>query len=243
MAYQRKSRSKPSDNSGQRYVIPRRRTESGHTEYYADEETESLLRKYYPIEPNRVLIKWFHVSVGVIERLATALGIKKDMKVIGHKNAMAGKRTCTRNGYYDSIKGKKPSQATLDGLKRLREAGHNPIRKIREEDPRRFKRLVKKQSRIRKELIQTERRRYALGMIPQSNLPTYLYSNTSYSPYQTHARSFAKSHGYVLGSIDPDEGERTTIFYTDETDRRPQFESFAAEKGGFDFQPIHRKLS
>ena len=234
-------RRKPTDNKRQRYVVPM--TDNGHgvMKQYLTPELEEELKKIYPVEMNYVIMEWFGLSMATLHRFARKLGLKKDMKVIAKKVAKLGKMTCEKNGYYDSIRGKCPSEATLEGARRKRAEGFNPMEVFKAKNPRGYKKHLRHLSDARKSIIEKEKKRYKIGLSPLTNIPTYVYSDTAYTDYQTHARLLAKKFGYVLGDIDPEQGERTTIFYEEGTKRHPKFEASAAKRGGFDFQPIHKK--
>lgn len=215
----------------QKYTVPKRRSKAGPMEFYLPDEMVEQFKKDLTNEMNRTVMEWYGISFSTLQRFKRELGVVKDMAKVRHKQAMLTKRICEKNGYYDSLRGNSPSEATIEGIKRKwREDGKHPLQRIKEKNPVRYKRIMKKRSQHRKELFATERRRYELTLMPLTNIPTHLYS-CHYTKSQTCKRNSAKKRGYILGSIDPDLGERMMLYYTDKTQRAEIFERNCVKEG------------
>lgn len=229
---------KPTDERKVRYQVPKRRNEkAGVMEYYLTPELEQKMRELFPVTMNPVLMQWFGISHSTLHRFARELGLVKDRAVILKKHASQVKAICRKNGWYDSLKGKQPSEQCKEATRKLRAEGFHPLRRLKEINPRKFKALQRRKGKNRKELIAKERRRYQLTLMPLTDLPAHLYSGDHYTRYETHVRSYAKKNGYILGSIDPDAGERMMLYYTDDTTRLPKFEKSAMLRG-FEFRRL-----
>lgn len=225
---------KPTDGKGQRYhltpVGPLGRLEMSP-------EVEEAFRRLFPIRLNVDLMRMFGMSHSTLHRYARQFGLKKNRATILRLHAAQIKKICTNNGYYESIKGKAPSQAAIEGTRRLRATGWNPITALKRKNRRKYKKLMEQKREDRKALIARERRRYRLGMEPLSNLMTKQYADTQYTKQQICCRHYAKKHGYIVGDPAPESGERTAIYYTEQTTRRPRFEQ-NAERYGMMVHPI-----
>lgn len=64
----------------------------------------------------------------------------------------------------------KPSQAAIDATRKLRAEGFNPLKALKERNPRKYKELMKRRSEARKELIKKERRRLLFGLEQKTSL-------------------------------------------------------------------------
>lgn len=228
---------KPTDLTKVRYPVPMRRGKHNAMVYYLTPELEEKLRELYPKTMNAQLMQWFGLSHSTLHRFAITLGLEKDMAVIHHKHGQQVKAICRRNGYYDRLKGKRPSEATIEGTRRKRSEGFVPLHRLKELSPRRYKAYCRKLSRKRKELIEQERRRYNISLLPLTDLPVRLYAGCKYSRYESMARHNARRMGYVVGDSDPELGERMIIYYTPQTERHEAFEQSASNRG-FEFRPI-----
>lgn len=110
-------------------------------------------------------------------------------------------------------------------------SGFHPLKRLKEISPTKYRNCLKRRGERRKLLLRKERRRYEIGLMPLSELPVKLYSGVCYSKREITIRNQAKLRGYVLGSVNPELGERHILFYTEQTDRRPKFEANATRDG------------
>lgn len=139
--------------------------DKGKAKFFLDGETKEQFIKLYPKYPNSRIMKLFGISVSTVDRFRRELSLHKDMKAIRKEQGKALKKTCTKNGYYDSLKGKRPSEACIEATKRLRAAGFTPITRLKETNPRKYRAAMAKKSAARKELMRLEalREQYGLG--------------------------------------------------------------------------------
>lgn len=154
-----------------RYVVSMRlNPKCGKMEYYLEGEVLAAFVKLYPRHSNIRLMRWFGLSFSTLQRLRRKHGLEKDMRKIRKEHAADIKKTCERNGYYASLRGKAPSEACFEACRRLWAEGFNPIKRLREKDPRKYDRLMRKNSERRKELIRKERLREEYGLERKTRL-------------------------------------------------------------------------
>ena len=205
----------------QKYVVPMRRGKMGVMEYYLTEELEKEFIRLYPITMNPDLMGMFGLSFSTLQRFKKQFGLKKDMKVIKHKQAMMIKALCEKNGYYDSLRGKTPSPQCRAAANALRASGFHPMISLKENNPRRYKAIKRRWSRNRTEQIAKERKRadWGLGQRTHLHLPQFKFTRR-----QLCHRYNALRRGYILGDMRERFGERYTIYYNDDTERSKLFE-------------------
>lgn len=207
-----------------KYTVPMRVGENGIKRYFLEGETKEIFVQLYPKHSARRLMAWFGVSYRVLHRFARELALQKDMVAIRKEQARDTKRTCERNGYYASIRGKRPSEACMEGARMKRAEGYHPLLQIKETNPRKYKKLMKKRSEKRKELVHKERLRLIYGL-PQKtklNLPLYSLTQTAYS----HKYQMIKSCNYYAV-----EGDSRNVYYDSQTKRSARREATAIRHG------------
>lgn len=206
-------------------------------------EQEEWMRLWYPMTENRRLIKASGLSHSTFHRFAKQLGLKKSeegFKAIKKRQAAHIKRKCTRNGYYESMRGREQPEALREATKRMWQEIRDgkrphPLRRLKEKSPRKYGRLMKKRSEQRKELIRNERMRAKWGLPRKTNLT--IAPVQPYTRSQANRRYYAKkTYGYIL-AMDHTEGSghRFVIYYDDDTARSEQFER-NGRKAGFRFE-------
>lgn len=185
-------------------------------------EQEELFRKLFPKTLNLKLMQLFGLSHATLHRMVRELGLTKNEKIIRHKQAMLAKRTCERNGYYDSIRGKKPSEACLEAFRRKRAAGFNPLLALKEKNPRKYKAAMKRRSEARKELFRKEelRQRYGLPRKTKLRMKTVTHKMSSQKHLMIKRRDY-----YAI------DGRPDWIGYDDQTRRSRQMEDTAKRHG------------
>ena len=209
-----------------KWQVPMRpNAKSGMMEYYIEGELKERFCKLFPKNSNRRMMTWFGISFSTLQRFKREFGIEKDMKSIRKQHAKDIKRICERNGYYASIRGKAPSDACLEAARRLRAAGFHPIKQLKANNPRKYKRLMQKKSVQRKELWRKERMRMVYGLERRTKLRLPLNS-------LTHAASACK---YMMIRecnyfADPD-GDSHIICYDSQTRRSEKREATAIRHG------------
>ena len=197
----------------------------GKDQYYLEGELKERFCKLFPKNSNRRLMKWFGISFSTLQRFRRELGLQKDMRAIRKQLAKDIKNTCEKNGYYDSLRGHAPSEACMEATRRLRASGFHPMKQLKANNPRKYKRLMRKKSEQRKELWRKERMRMVYGLERRTKLRLPLNS-------LTHAASACK---YMMIRecnyfADPD-GDSHIICYDSETRRSARREATAAKHG------------
>lgn len=194
-------------------------------EYYLEGELKERFCQLFPKNSNRRMMTWFGISFATLQRFKRELGLEKDMRSIRKQQAKDIKKTCERNGYYDSIRGKAPSEACIEATHRLRASGFHPMKQLKANNPRKYKRLMQKKSEQRKELWRKERLRqdYGLERKTSLNIPTNPLSHKASA--QKHA--MIKSCNYFA---DPD-GDPRIICYDSQTRRSARREATAEKYG------------
>lgn len=209
-----------------KWQVPMRpNAKSGMKEYYLEGELKERFCKLFPKNSNRRMMAWFGLSFSTLQRFKREFGLEKDMKAVRKQQAKDIKKICERNGYYASIRGKAPSEACLEATRQLRAAGFHPMKQLKANNPRKYKRLMRKKSEQRKELWRKERMRMVYGLERRTKLRLPLNS-------LTHAASACK---YVMIRecnyfADPD-GDSHIICYDSETKRSARREATAARHG------------
>ena len=107
------------------------------------DEQRAWLIRWFPEEENPRLLKLSGMSHSTLHRYARELHLTKSaagMKRIKKQHTRKLKRTCERNGYYDSLRGKPVSEATRQGTKRMwqevREGKRDhPFKILKEQNP------------------------------------------------------------------------------------------------------------
>ena len=206
---------------------------NGALTYYMTPELESRFRKLYPVTMNRDMMQLFGISFSTMERFKRELGLQKNMRTIRHKHAQVVKRICEDNGYYDSLRGKQPSEACIEACRRKRASGFHPLTALKQKNPRKYRRVVQQLSEARKELVRKEKIRveWGLGQDTKIHIP--------YDPYGRKRSIFkntCKAVGYIPGNAN-EPAERWKIFYTPDT-KRGRIRERNGEKLGFKFEPL-----
>ena len=215
-----------------RYQVPSRLVRGLKT-YYLTPELEARFRRLYPVTMNRDMMRLFGISHSTMQRFKRDLGLHKNMRTIRHKHAQVVKRICEENGYYDSLRGKKPSEACIEASRRKRASGFHPLTELKKKNPRKYRRVLQQWSEARKELVRKEKIRveWELGQDTKIHIP--------YDPdgrKRSIFKNTCKAVGYIPGNAH-DPAERWKIFYTPDT-KRGRIRERNGEKLGFKFEPL-----
>ena len=197
----------------------------GKDQYYLEGELKERFCKLFPKNSNRRLMKWFGISFSTLQRFRRELGLQKDMRAIRKQLAKDIKKTCEKNGYYDSLRGHAPSEACMEATRQLRAAGFHPIKQLKANNPRKYKRLMQKKSEQRKELWRKERLRAFYGLDRQTNLHIPSSPLSHRAAAQKHA--MIKACNYFADPL----GDPHIICYDSETQRSARREATAAKHG------------
>lgn len=209
-----------------KWQVPMRPNEkSGVKEYYLEGELKERFCKLFPKNTNRRMMIWFGISFSTLQRFKREFGLEKDMQAVRKQQAKDTKRICEKNGYYASLRGKAPSEACLEATRQLRASGFHPMKQLKANNPRKYKRLMRKRSEQRKELYRKEQLRAFYGLERQTNLriPAAPLSHSASS----HKHAMIKSCNYFADPL----GDPHIICYDSETQRSAQREATAAKYG------------
>ena len=195
-----------------------------------DEQREWFCR-WFPEEENSRLMKASGMTHSTLHRFARELGLTKSpkgIKRIRKRQAAHIKRLCERNGYYDSMRGRQPSEACLKATAQMwqdiREGKReHPARIMKRENPRKYRKWMENRSKERKETIRKEMRRVLYGMERKTRLKCIVMCK--YTRRQVSHRHNALKRGYIIMEDCSEQGgERYNIYYDNETQRSPIFE-------------------
>ncbi len=197
----------------------------GKDQYYLEGELKERFCQLFPKNSNRRMMTWFGISFSTLQRFRRELGLQKDMRAIRKQLAKDIKKTCDKNGYYDSLRGHAPSEACQEAARKMWAEGFHPMKQLKATNPRKYKRLIRKKSEQRKELWRKERMRIVYGLERRTKLRLPLNS-------LTHAASACK---YMMIRkcnyfADPD-GDSHIICYDSETHRSARREATAEKHG------------
>lgn len=209
-----------------KWQVPMRpNAKSGKKEYYLEGELKERFCKLFPKNSNRRLMKWFGISFSTLQRFRRELGLQKDMRAIRKQQAKDIKKICEENGYYASLRGHALSEACREAARNMWADGFHPLKQLKANNPRKYKRLMRKRSEQRKELWRKEWLRAFYGLERKTNLriPSSPLSHSASS----HKHAMIKACNYFA---DPD-GDSHIICYDSETQRSAQREATAAKHG------------
>lgn len=207
--------------------------------YCLSDEQLEWLRRWYPVLENGRLMEMSGLKHATLHRFAKENGLQKSeagMRGIIRRQARKAKAINEASGYYASLRGKRPSDATLAGAARMWErirAGEilSPLESFRKKHPRLYKKRMEEASERRKQLVAKERRRLMLGLPQLTDLK--IIRLQKYTRRQVMHRFYALKMGYiVMADCSEQSGERWNIYYDDETKRGERFER-NLKKDGF----------
>ena len=209
-----------------KWQVPMRpNAKSGMKEYYLEGELKERFCQLFPKNSNRRMMAWFGLSFSTLQRFKREFGLEKDMQAVRKQQAKDIKKICERNGYYASIRGKAPSEACLEATRQLRAAGFHPMKQLKANNPRKYKRLMRKKSEQRKELYRKEQLRAFYGLERKTNLriPASPLSHSA----SAHTHAMIKACNYFADPL----GDPHIICYDSETQRSARREATAAKHG------------
>jgi hypothetical protein len=202
------------------------------------DEQRAWLCKWFPEEENSRLMKASGMSHSTLHRFAREFGLTKSpkgWKRIKKRQAAQIKRVCEKNGYYDSLRGKQPSEAcrkaTAQMWQEIRDGKReHPARIMKRTNPRKYRKWMQRKSEERKETIRKETRRVLYGLQRQTRLKCIVMCK--YTKRQTSHRYNALKRGYIIMEDCSEQGgERYNIYYDNETERAPIFEKNLLKDG------------
>lgn len=206
--------------------------------YVLSAEQREWLCRWFPEVDNPRLMKMSGMAHSTLHRFARELGLsksKKGLHRIMKAQARQVKRMLERNGYYDSLRGRAPSEATREGSRRMWQEIHDgkrehPAAKLKRTNPRKYRLWMKRKSEERKESIRKEALRMKWGLPRQTNLKIVVMC--PYTSSQSSHRHNAQRRGYILADdCSEGSGHRYVIYYDNETRRSPRFEQNLIKDG------------
>lgn len=197
---------------------------TGPMEYYLEGELREKFRRLFPIHSNRRMCTWFGLSFATLQRFKREMGLEKDMRAVRREQARDTKRICEKSGYYASLRGKAPSEACLEAARRKRAEGFNPITRLRETNPREYRKLMRRKAEARRELWRKETLRELYGLERKTRLRVRLSRLGANASSQKHL--MIKRRNYF-----PDPDDPFAVCYDSLTERSPRMEATAARHG------------
>ena len=207
-----------------KWQVPKRRNKNGQPAYVLEGELRELFIKNFPIHSNRRIMQWFGLSHSTTQRFARGLGLKKDMTRIRKELVRDIKRTCEKNGYYDSLRGKSLPENALIGLRKLYEGGFSAISRLKEKSPRKYKKYREKMSESHKDMWRKERLRAKYGLERKTKL------NIPFHP-MTHKQSSCKHYMIKKYNYFADPDDPHNVCYDSQTRRSERSERTAIRHG------------
>lgn len=198
--------------------------------FYLTPELERHFCRLFPTTINREMMRLFGISFSTMQRFKRQLGLSKKMKTIRRKQAAIAKQICEENGYYDSIRGKQPSEACKEATREMWRNGFHPMKALKRKNRIKYERVCKQRGEARKELIRKERIRVNWGMERETKL--YIPYDPI-GPKRISFRNNCKKAGYIPGRA-RDDRDKWNIYYNSKTNRTPIREA-NGKKLGFNF--------
>lgn len=208
-----------------KYQVPMRQHPTRSVmEYYLEGELKERFCKLFPKHTNRRLMQWFGISFSTVQRFKREFGLEKDMKAINKEHAKDVKKICQKNGYYDSLRGRAPSEACMEATRKMRAEGFHPMKQLKESNPRKYRKTLERRSEQRKKLYRREYLRMMYGLERKTKL------NIKVNPLSRKAIA----HKYVMIHscnyfADPDNSD--WVCYDSETNRSAKREATAVRHG------------
>ena len=208
-----------------KWQVPMRpHPKAGVMEYFLEGDIRDKFIELFPKHSNRRIMQWFGISFSVLQRFKRELGLEKDMRKIRREQARDAKRTCEKNGFYESLRGKKPPEAALEATRRSRATGFHPLKRLKEISPRRYKATLDRMGKARSELFRKERMRVLYGLERKTRLRITDNPMTHKASAQKHA--MIKECNYF--AVDDDVW---TVCYDSQTRRSTRREATAIKHG------------
>jgi hypothetical protein len=195
------------------------------------DEQKEWLCKWFPEVENSRLMEASGMSHSTLHRFARQFRLTKSEKGIrGIKKRQAAhiKHVCENNGYYDSLRGRQPSEACRNATAQMWQdiqdgKREHPARILKRKNPRKYRKWMQRKSEERKETIRKETRRVLYGLERKTKLKCIVMCK--YTKRQVSHRYNALRRGYIIMQDCSDQsGERYNIYYDDQTERTPIFE-------------------
>lgn len=210
----------------------------GGRKYILTDEQREWLCQWFPVTENTRLMKASGMSHSTLHRFARDLHLtksEKGLRAIKRRQAAHIRRVCERNGWYDKIRGKVPSEATRAATARMWQEirdgkREHPTRIMARQNPRRYKLWMKRKSEERKETIRMEKIRMKWGLPRKTKIKLVVMQ--PYRRSQVAHRFNALRRGYIIADdCSEGSGHRYTIYYDNTTPRSEAFERNCIKDG------------
>lgn len=215
--------------------IPRQTKEGGYRKVVLTAEQEEWLRKWFPTTRGNILREKMGLCLSTFYRIIREMGITKTQNVrarIWRASSKKGVETCKKNGYYNSLKGSKPSPQCIEATHRfwqdVRDGKRlHPIAQLKKNHPRKYAERSAKIGEQRKKLFRMEKFRLISGMPQETKLRIEHYTRS-----QTSHRHNALKRGYwYYEDCSTKGGERWNIYWDKDTQRSATFENNLRKDG------------
>lgn len=189
------------------------------------------LQKWFPEVENSRLMEATGMTHATLHRFARQLHLTKSergLRGIKRRQAAQIKRVCENNGYYDSLRGRKPSEACQRGTAKMWQdirdgKREHPFKVMKRKNPRKYRQWMERKSQERKETIRKEMRRAIYGLERKTKLKCVVLCK--YTRRQISHRYNAMKRGYIIMADNSEQGgERYNIYFDEQTERAPIFE-------------------
>lgn len=189
------------------------------------------LCQWFPTVENSILQQEMGISHSSLHRLARRLKLTKSaegLHGILSRTAQENAKRLEARGYYESLRGKGPSQRSLEGTARMWEeirAGKRelPLDILKRRDPDKYANRARRIGEAHRAMIRRERMRIACGLPRKTQLRTVV--ENPYTSRQRNHRYNALKHGYfVMKDCTEAGGERYNIYYDQDTQRSERLE-------------------
>lgn len=187
-------------------------------------QTKEQFIKLFPKHSNKRIMQWFGLSFAPLQRLKRELSLEKDMQAIKREQMRDVKRTCEKNGYYASLKGRKPSEACIEATRKMFREGFSPLRVLKAKNPRKFKRSIEKRRDKWLETRRRERARIIYGLPQKTKFHIVIQPLSHAASSQKHI--MIKQNNYFSDPEHP-----SWVCYDSETTRSPRREATAIKHG------------
>ncbi len=214
------------------------RSEKGGRRYQLTAEQSAWLVRWFPEVENSRLMKSSGMSHSTLHRFARELGLvksEKGFRGIKKRQALRVKRLCERNGYYASLRGRRPSESCMEASSRMWHeirsgTRPHPLHIMKRDHPSKYRQWIRRQSESRKKLIRQERARLVFGLERKTRLRVVVLQ--PYTKSQTSHRYNALRRGYsYMEDCSEGSGYRYVIFYDESTRRSLKFEENLMKDG------------
>ena len=195
-------------------------------------EQREWLCRWFPEVENSKLMEASGMSHSTLHRFAREFHLTKSergLRGIKKRQAAHIKKVCERNGYYASLRGHPVSEACMQGTARMwqeiREGKReHPAKILKRTNPRKYRKWMQRKSEERRETIRKELLRVKYGLERKTRLKAVVMCK--YTRSQTCHRYNALRRGYiVMQDCSEQGGERYNIYYDQNTQRSPIFET------------------